>query len=480
MAQQYAGLAGQLSATPAAKPAKAGGIMQAERFDVGGSVKADISKMPSDKLQSMIGSTSSPIVKGDIKAELALRAQGAAQDFAKGGILSFAAGTPDPRDVKYTIPTDLEDIPLPAHAATKGSESRKGEVNPSSRVTGPTDVPVGTTGNVQPAYPPKPLPYVQAQIAQQAAAKAAQAAAPAAQVTPQARPAGVLGADVGAPPAFNWDEAQKRAALTLTPEQTDAMSGKTKIGDVGSYIDTEKELESKYMDPALMAARRADRASAMAEKANTKDELERRNKQAEADKWARFGSMPGPVIANYLKASLEENKDKMANSQWGIDSAKKTNELIAKFNDSDYLIQQGQINAGYKLHETAVTDLRKQVEDAQKAQEKSMTQQRDVYKDTVQAYKDLGEQKYRTGLLGVEQQKANALPSKAESQAERSRDSLITRALTAYKDDPNADVKSRQFMLNNLSPKEKKILGYDESAEQPKYPVISSRPAQPK
>ena len=416
MAQQYAGLAGQLSATPAAKTAKAGGIMEAERFDVGGAIKADISKMPSDKLQSMIGSTSSPIVKGDINAELALRAQGASQDFAKGGILSFAAGTPpDPRDVKYTIPDDLENIPMPAHAATKGSESRKGEVNPSSRFTGPTDVPVGTTGNVQPAYTPKPLPYVQAQIAQQAAAKAAQAAAPVAErpaPVSERQSAGVLGADVGAPPAFNWDEAQKRAALTLTPEQTDAMSGKTKIGDVGSYIDTEKELESKYMDPALMAARRADRASAMAEKANTKDELERRNKQAEADKWARFGSMPGPVIANYLKASLEENKDKMANSQWGIDSEKKTNELIAKFNDSDYLIQQGQINAGYKLHETAVTDLRKNVEDAQKAQEKSLTQQHDVYKDTVQAYKDLGEQKYRTGLLDIERQKVANMPDK--------------------------------------------------------------------
>jgi len=475
MTNQMVGLTGALANAAPTKPVKAGGIIEAERFDVGGAIKADISKMPSDKLQSMMGSTPSPIVKGDIKAELALRAQGAAQDFAKGGILSFKAGSKKAIDDVFggvpeddTSPTLLQRSGIP-EAVGAGWQALQS----------------GAQRSVDPAFRGKEYaPEIQAspESIAQAAAQVKQSAAPvvAAPVpekatanTAAAAPrAGILDADVVAPPAFNWEEATKLAGESISPEQRAALSGETKVPDVGQSIADYKAMQERFTDPALAAARRADRAEAMATKANIKDELARREQAATQNMWARIGATPGPLIAAGLKSMIEKNGEDLQNTQWGKDAMKDANTLIAKFNDSDYMIQQGDIAGGYAQHEQAIKDLKETVNKAELAKEKSMTQQRDVYKDTVRAYQDEQTANHQRRLedfesqkVGIERTKAEAAGTKEEQQAQHSRDTLLTRGIAAYKDDPNADTKARQFMINNLSPKEKKILGYDESAE---------------
>jgi hypothetical protein len=416
MTNQLVGLTGALANQAPAKVAKAGGIMEAEQFDVGGSVKADISKMPSDKLQAMMSSTPSPIVKGDIKAELALRAQGAAQDFAKGGILSFAEGTPDPRDEKYLVPTDLSEIPMPAHAKSTGTA--KGEVNPSSRFSGPTDVPVGSTGSAQPTYTPKPLPYVQAQIAKEAAAKAiAKQAVPAA-VTEKPAPAqaapkaGVLAADTLHRPTSA--EMETQAMSELSPDQRAAITGETKVPDVGSFISQQKSLEEKFGDPALAAARRADRAEAMATKSNIKEELAHREQVEKQNMWLRIGSTPGPLLAVGLKSMLEKNAADMNNTQWGKDATKDANALITKFNDSDYMIQQGDIAEGYKLHEQSVKDLKSLLDSAEKHKEASKTLMSSMYGHDITRADAVDAQRTRRAQLDIERKKLDLTPNKQD------------------------------------------------------------------
>ena len=421
MTNQLVGLTGALANTAQTKTAKAGGIMEAERFDVGGAVKADISKLPTDKLQAMMSSTPSPIVKGDIRAELGLRAQGVSQDFAKGGILSFAEGTPDPRDEKYLVPTDLSEIPMPAHAKSTGTA--KGEVNPSSRFSGPTDVPVGSTdvpvgstGSAQPTYTPKPLPYVQAQIAKEAAAKAiAKQEVPAA-VTEKPAPAqaapkaGVLAADTLHRPTSA--EMETQAMAELSPDQRAAITGETKVPDVGSFISQQKSLEDKFMDPALAAARRADRAEAMATKSNIKEELAHREQVEKQNMWLRIGSTPGPLLAVGLKSMLEKNAADLQNTQWGKDATKDANALITKFNDSDYMIQQGDIAEGYKLHEQSVKDLKSLLDSAEKHKDASKTLMSSMYGHDVARADAVDAQRTRKAQLDIERQKVALLPNK--------------------------------------------------------------------
>lgn len=413
MTNQMVGLTGALANAAPTKTAKAGGIMEAERFDVGGAIKGDISKMPTDKLQAMMGTTPSPIVKGDIRAELGLRAQGAAQDFAKGGILSFAAGSKKAIDDVFggvpeddTSPTLLQRSGIPEAVGAGWQALQSGaqrSIDPAFRIKPAKE----SAAKIQPDA---------AQVAQQAAAKAAQAAAPVAErpapaaerpTAPIAPRAGVLGADVAAPPAFNWEEATKRAGESISPEQRAALSGETKVPDVGQSIADYKAMQERFTDPALAAARRADRAEAMATKANIKDELARREQASMQNFWARIGATPGPLISAALKSVLEKNGEDLQNTQWGREATKDANALMTKFDDSDYMIQQGDIAGGYAQHEQAIKDLKETVNKAELAKEKSMTQQRDVYKDSVQAYRDLGEQKYRQGMLGIEGQKVD-------------------------------------------------------------------------
>jgi len=60
-------------------------------YDVGGAVKADLERMPTEKLQQLMSSAKG-IELSQIKQILNDRAQGAMQDFAPGGIVAFAKG----------------------------------------------------------------------------------------------------------------------------------------------------------------------------------------------------------------------------------------------------------------------------------------------------------------------------------------------------------------------------------------------------
>ena len=453
MTNQLVGLTGALANQAPTKTAKAGGIMQAERFDVGGAIKADISKLPTDKLQAMMGTTPSPIVKGDIRAELGLRAQGASQDFAKGGILSFYAGTPKNAisDVFGGVP---EDDTSPTLLQRSGI--------PEAVSAGWCALQSGAQRSVDPAFRGKeyaPEIQVSPESIAQSAAQVKQAAAPAVDTTKKEAPvvvaprAGVLDADVAAPSAFNWEEATKLAGESISPEQRAALSGETKVPDVGQSIADYKAMQERFTDPALAAARRADRAEAMATKANIKDELARREQAATQNMWARIGATPGPLIAAGLKSMIEKNGEDLQNTQWGKDAMKDANTLIAKFNDSDYMIQQGDIAGGYAQHEQAIKDLKETVNKAELAKEKSMTQQRDVYKDTVRAYQDEQTSNHQRAMenlegqrIGIERTKANALGSKEDVAREKNFATMYDAAFkTAYAANPET---AAQVALN--------------------------------
>jgi hypothetical protein len=278
--------------------------------------------------------------------------------------------------------------------------------------------------------------------------------------------AGVLDADVPRAGTTDYAAMEKRANEALSPAERDIYSGKSSpVKSVEENIDLIKAMEAKFMDPKLTEARQSDRAEAMKSRASISDELSRRDLAARQDMWLRVGSMPGPILANVARSMIEQHKDELENSKWGRDALKSSNEIIAKLNDSDYLLQQGHINKGMDLHAEQVKNLQKLTELIDNKLNRSVQTQATMRGQDLTSKEAAQRNKLGYAQLDVEKQKVELTPSKADTQAERSRDSLITRALSAYKDDPNADIKARQFMLANLSPKEKKILGYDESAE---------------
>ena len=84
-----------------------GGIMS---FDVGGAVKAQLEKMPTEKLNELKNTTSSQSEKADIMSILSERAMGQIPEAASGGILAFADGdkveADDPYGAMYSSDLD--------------------------------------------------------------------------------------------------------------------------------------------------------------------------------------------------------------------------------------------------------------------------------------------------------------------------------------------------------------------------------------
>ena len=391
-----AGAAGAGAGTSAPPKAK-GGILEAEpkRFDVGGSVKADIAKLPSDKLNDLMQSTPSQIVKGNIQAELALRNTGAAQNFKAGGILSFAEG---PKE--GTVGDDARAAQL-AQDRKNLKSGTLGLLTPfaaaSDVVAGPynylADTRLGRALGVPTAGDASNTPTLNALERAQGAiyAPATPAAAnPAAVPAKKDVPAKDVPAkvDVAKEEPKKVDNVNKKSILaadtspaaepataaptyqslsdaylaTLSPESKELAKDPAKalsnVVSVEQAIKDRQAMQDKFLDPAIVAARKEDRANAMAQKANVPDELKRREAIREQNFWAKVGSTPGPIIATVLKGMIDKNAAELSDSEWGKKAMSEANTLIAKLNDSDYLIAQGNIDKGMAVHEKAVDDTR--------------------------------------------------------------------------------------------------------------------------
>jgi hypothetical protein len=396
MQQLYgaAGAAGAGAGTSTPPKAK-GGILEAEpkRFDVGGSVKADIAKLPSDKLQSMMQSTPSQIVKGNIQAELALRNTGATQDFKSGGILSFAEGPKEgtvgddaraaqlAEDRKNLKSGALELLRLPAMA----SDVVAGPYNylADTRLGRALGVPTaGDASNYPTSHalnraqaalntPEAPIKAAPAAAAKPAAVKEEPKKVDVAKEEPKkvdkVNKKSILAADTTpaaepATPEVKYADLANAYLATLSPESQslakDPAGALSKVVSVEQAIKDRQAMQDKFLDPAIVAARKEDRANAMAQKANVADELKRREELREQNFWAKVGSTPGPIIATVLKGMIDKNATELSDSEWGRKAMGEANTLIAKLNDSDYLIAQGNIEKGMAVHEKAVDDTR--------------------------------------------------------------------------------------------------------------------------
>jgi hypothetical protein len=417
--QQLYGAAGAAGAGAGTTPPKAkGGILEAEpkRFDVGGSVKADIAKLPSDKLNDLMQSTPSQIVKGNIQAELALRNTGAAQNFKAGGILSFATGTPgkyEPsadqdftdeyrqarsvitdRDLakKYPNSADIPDYQgetpydaaLNYYKANRDNSDAAGTLSQRNEpvmrlenrrnawIEGQKDpftkeAPVGSKLN------PQGIMLTEAQAAKPAVAKEEPKKVDVAKEEPKkvdkVNKKSILAADTE--PTSDTPVAQMPTVKSISDEYlksltpamkeiaTDPEAAEKKVISTEDAIKNRQAMQDRFLDPALVAARKEDRANAMAQKASVPDELKRREQIREQNFWAKVGSTPGPIIATVLKGMIEKNATELADSEWGRKALGEANTLIAKLNDSDYLIAQGNIEKGMAEHEKAVDDVRK-------------------------------------------------------------------------------------------------------------------------
>ena len=484
--QQFAGALGSASTQPSSStsvPHKAGGILDVERFDIGGSVKADIAKMPSDKLQSMMQSTPSQIVKGDIQAELALRNTGAAQDFKAGGVLAFTEG-----DV---IPKVLESEESPRQKRERNLNAIKwnsgiSEDDPSQQNSNLNAIKWNRPSNgYVPTAEDKAVPTA-AQAAATAAAMNGNHEIPKEEVPvpkkdkPKVDPRSILAADntpaAAAEPAPTYRSLSEDYLKSLSPEaqalMKDLPGAEAKATSVEQAIKDRQAMEEKFIPKELRDARKEDRANLMAQKANIAAEEKRRAEIRENNFWNKLGSTPGPIIATALKGMIEKNEAELVDTEWGRKTLGEVNGLMAKLNDSDYMIAQGHIEKGMSVHEQAVKDLREQFKIIGEHQDRAAQVGMQGYETTERSRTSEADRKSREKVamaeIGVrreandiERTKAQNMPTHAETQAERSRDSLSATAQRMFKDDPKAEEKSYDYVMARLTPIEKKLLGYD-------------------
>jgi len=506
MTNQLVGLTGALASTPATKTSKKGGILEADdvkRYNVGNAVKANIASLTTPQLQQALQTAASTIEKGDIQAELANRAQGSSPTIAaaNGGILSFEEGS------KGTVGDDAEAAQIAADRAA----IRSGVTTAAKAASQPSGIPIdlyglgekiadyGTAGinrlgkalgivepgtsslKMAPAQPASPGGYTPTaaeaappSATQVAATKLAMqgnqqqqppAAAPQPAPAPKANiPAGVLGADSLHRPSM--DEMLANARKELTPDELAIQSGKTKVGDIDSYIQQVKADQDKYIDPEIIKARQEDRRRAMQSKDEITAQLADRNAREQQNMWLRIGSTPGPLLAALTKSWAEKNLADVQNTEWGRNAMSKADDLIAKFNDSDYLIQQGQVAKGYDLHEQAVKDLQKASSDVEAKLNRNLTTQATMYGHDVTRADAQARNKTEQARLDIEKTKAAATPSKEDILIQgkvNDRFKSVYEPLVKQGVDPDvAEKKANASALALLTPAQRKKLGYDD------------------
>ena len=514
MFQQTAGLMGAMGSGnqySTSTPRKAGGILEAEpqRFDVGGAVKGNIAKLPTDKLNDLMKSTSSDIVKGDIRAELALRNTGAAQDFAKGGILSFteggnydeawrrrnmelggvdpmvdqpassaagrALGLSDDYAIKKERELDrLRFLPGAGlfHATTPNerqayaerdkliNEFAAGKYDPTGKPLVPT---VGTvTDKAKPAVAKEEAMKGNPDKVVDTKDKVTKLSA---DDTLKGNPKSILSADSSEPTMKSMSADYLK---TLGTEDqallTDPLGAMSKVKSVAQTIRDQQALEDEFMPKELKEARVQDRKNVMAEKANVADELKRREEIRNQNFWLRVGSTPGPIIATALKATMEKNAEELNDTAWGKKALKDANDLIAKLNDSDYMIAQGDIKEGMALHEKSVDRLHKVLENLTKGKESYLQTASSMYGHQVSRENNKAQVAAENRRTDVAKTSANNETTREDKNANDSYSKVLEAGTKLYKDDPDADKKISTYINKYIPPKHRKVLGLDDVA----------------
>ena len=449
---QTVGLAGALANQAPVKSSKKGGILEADnvkRYNIGSAVKANIASLTTPQLQQSLQSAASNIEKGDIKAELANRAAGSSPTIAaaQGGILSFTEGSPG----KYEPSADQDwTDEYRQHQAdvTQAKNYPESQGKSAANVTTPYDAAINyyrnnpnlservqtnalvplvqrqeawLAGHKDPKtgeaplgskYNPQGIMLTEAQVAKPAETKAKDEPAkvdttkkenPAADNIPKGNPKSILAADLNAP---TMDE------VPLSQEQKDIMSGKTKPISEEDAIQQQKNIYEKFMPKEIIAAREKDRKLAMQSENEIASDLEERRRVNNQNMWLKIGSTPGPLLAALTKSWAEKNLADVQDTQWGRDAKAKAHELVAKFNDSDYLLQKGHIDAGMKTHDDAVKELQRQAEEYAKRIEAGNKIKSDIFGHQVSRENNAAQVAAEDKRTAVEEYKARNMPDK--------------------------------------------------------------------
>ena len=109
---QLAGLAGTTIAGAKLAGYKKGGITQAKKFDVGGSVEHDLYQMPTQYLTPEVKNTTSPTIRNTGSAILTQRRMGTEPEpgYAPGGIVAFAEGGSKGKREAYEGESEDDDL----------------------------------------------------------------------------------------------------------------------------------------------------------------------------------------------------------------------------------------------------------------------------------------------------------------------------------------------------------------------------------
>ena len=473
MTNQLVGLTGALANTAPTKTSKKGGILEADgvkKYNIGGSLKANIASLTTPQLQQALQTAASNIEKGDIQAELANRAAGSSPTIAvkKGGILSFEEGSKgtvgddaqaeqiaqDRRNLKsgtlglarpiamasdivagpynyladsrlgraLGVPTvgDASNYPtqhwLDQKQAAVNTPTKGGYVPSAADAAPPSAAQVAATNLA--------MQGTQQQQPQQQQKNVGDKPKPAPQMSP-----GILAA---MPQAPTMDKMNATSLAELSPEQRAAFLKTAQPSSIEEEIQQQKDLETKYIDPKIIEARAQDRKNALQSQSSIESELAERRRVANQNMWLRIGSTPGPLLAALTKSWAEKNLEDVQDTQWGRDAKAKANELVAKLNDSDYLIQKGHIDAGMKAHDEAVKELQRQSEEVAKLMESKNTNQVSLYGHQVQAVNDANRNKIAQGELGVQEKRLQNEPNKQELQDQKTWASVYDSALKTY------------------------------------------------
>jgi hypothetical protein len=369
-------------------------------YGIGGKVKADMERLPTEKLMQL-QETAKGIQLSQIKEILNDRAQGAMQDFAPGGIVAFAEGTPkDYPDYNSPAeePTSMLDRYLDKVKNQKMGKMRilNEDVSDFLKRAGERNEITKQIDDLTPGvFSPRKI-WDKESKAQQAEydakiaeLKAKRAAIPSfvnnesgggfdanakSEAKPAAPPSAKPAVDPNAPPAPpsakpavdpNAPPAPPSAKPIVDPNKSILNTGQTaenpafSMANMEKYAAGEKDKAAQaYMDQVKNAPMSKegqelyDSYKDKVEGAKTKEE--QRFWMHSALFFARLGSTPGPVAVaalTALKDQLPEYiKDKDALEEYNT----KTQKAMYELSNAEMLKRQGQFEAGEKARVEAI------------------------------------------------------------------------------------------------------------------------------
>jgi hypothetical protein len=342
-------------------------------YDVGGAVKADLERMPTEKLQQLMSSAKG-IELSQIKQILNDRAQGAMQDFAPGGIVAFAEGTPK-NYPDFSVPEEeptspigrfLDSLDIQKSEFGKRAERRR-QLDQQIQETVPTLI-GGKRGFFDKETKAQQKEYEATRNALQAQkdtvpyfAPSTEQAKPATEVKPAVDPNAKPAVDPNAPPAppaakpkpivdpnksiLNTAQAAENPAFSMANMEKYAADQK-KIG-AQEYIDQVKNAPMSEEGQKLY-----DSYEDKVKDAKTKEE--QKFWMHSALFFAKLGTTPGSVGVATLSALQEQlpeyikDKDKLEEYQ------DKTKKAMYEISNAEMLKRQGHFEAGEKAKNEAL------------------------------------------------------------------------------------------------------------------------------